>query len=194
MLATLIFAGVRIGELLKLRWRDVDLATGRLTVRGTKTDQAVRKVRIRGGLRDELTAVRASGTVSLDPDAYVFPTTSGKQFGIENFRNRVLAGSVRDANKALTRAGEAPLPEGITPHSLRRTFASLLYALGEAPPVVMAEMGHADPGLALRIYAQAMGRDDAERSRLRALVEGMRFTPINADERESAQTEDPATT
>jgi hypothetical protein len=64
----------------------------------------------RGGLRDELTAVRASGTVSLDPDAYVFPTTSGKQFGIESFRNRVLAGSVRDANNALTRAGEAPLP------------------------------------------------------------------------------------
>jgi integrase len=74
------------------------------------------------------------------------------------------------------------------------TFASLLYALGEAPPVVMAEMGHADPGLALRIYAQAMGRDDAERSKLRALVEGIGFTPINADERESAQTEGPTIT
>jgi hypothetical protein len=44
----------------------------------------------------------------------------------------------------------------------------------------MAEMGHADPGLALRIYAQAMGRDEAERSKLRALVEGVGFTPINA--------------
>jgi integrase len=67
MLATLAFAGVRIGELLDLRWRDVDLATGRLTVRGTKTDQAVRKVRIRGALRDELLAIRASDNVSLDP-------------------------------------------------------------------------------------------------------------------------------
>jgi integrase len=78
------------------------------------------------------------------------------------------------------KAGEAPLPEGITPHSLRRTFASLLYALGETPAVVMAEMGHADPGLALRIYAQAMGRDEDERSKLRALVEGVGFGPIKA--------------
>jgi integrase len=159
----------------------VDLATGRLTVRGTKTDQAVRKVKIRGALRDELTAVRASGTVSLDPDAFVFPTARGKRFGIENFRSRVLAGSIRDANERLKKAGEAPLPEGITPDSLRRTFASLLYALGEAPPVAMAEMGHADPGLALRIYAQAMGRDDDERSKLSALVEGSGFAPINAN-------------
>jgi hypothetical protein len=55
-------------------------------------------------------------------------------------------------------------------------------------------MGHADPGLALRISAQAMGRDDAERSKLRALVEGIGFTPIDADERESAQTEGPTIT
>ena len=32
----------------------------------------------------------------------------------------------------------------------------MLYALGESPPVVMAEMGHTDPGLALKVYAQAM--------------------------------------
>jgi hypothetical protein len=46
-------------------------------------------------------------------------------------------------------------------------------------------MGHADPALALRIYAQAMGRDDAERSKLRALAEGGK-TPINANKAESA--------
>lgn len=55
---------------------------------------------------------------------------------------------------------------------MRRTFASVLYAIGEPPPVVMQEMGHTDPGLALRIYAQAMRRDDAENERLRGLVEG----------------------
>ena len=32
-LATLVFAGLRIGELLELRWRDVDLASGRLRSR-----------------------------------------------------------------------------------------------------------------------------------------------------------------
>jgi hypothetical protein len=46
------------------------------------------------------------------------------------------------------------------------------YAIGETSPVVMAELGHTDPGLALKIYAHAMRRDDGENDRLRALVEG----------------------
>jgi integrase len=51
MLATLVFAGLRIGELCALRWRDVDLAGGWLHT-GSKTDAGVRKVKIRGALRD----------------------------------------------------------------------------------------------------------------------------------------------
>jgi hypothetical protein len=181
MLAVLAFAGVRIGELLDLRWRDVDLAAGWLTVQGTKTDQATRKIKLRGALRDELIAIRADGG-SIDPDARVFPTSEGKRFGAENFRNRILAGAVREANAKLSAAGRPPLPEGLTPHSLRRTFASVLYALGEDPGTVMDELGHADPGLALRMYRQAMRRGEAERGRLRALVEGVEFRAIKGDE------------
>jgi integrase len=73
------------------------------------------------------------------------------------------------ANEWLAEAGEAPLPS-LTPPGLRRSFASLLYAIGEPPPVVMAEMGHTDPGLALAIYAHAMRRDPGENWRLRELV------------------------
>jgi hypothetical protein len=36
----------------------------------------------------------------------------------------------------------------------------------------MDEMGHTDPALALRVYRQAMRRDDGEKVRLKALVEG----------------------
>jgi integrase len=43
-----------------------------------------------------------------------------------------------------------PLPK-LTPHKLRHTFCSLLYALGEDPGVVMDELGHTDASLALRI-------------------------------------------
>jgi hypothetical protein len=42
----------------------------------------------------------------------------------------------------------------------------------------MAEMGHEDPQEALSVYAQAMRRDDGEKDRLRALVEG---TPIGSN-------------
>ncbi len=43
----------------------------------------------------------------------------------------------------------------------------------ETPGAVMDEMGHADPGLALRVYRQAMRRGEDEKAALRALVEGI---------------------
>jgi hypothetical protein len=36
----------------------------------------------------------------------------------------------------------------------------------------MAEMGHTDPALALKVYAQAMRRDESQQAQLRALLEG----------------------
>jgi integrase len=52
----------------------------------------------------------------------------------------------------LTEAGEAPLPR-LTPPGLRRTFASVMYAIGEDPEAVMDDLGHNDPGLAMTVYA-----------------------------------------
>ena len=102
----------------------------------------------------------------------MFPTTTGKQIGASNLRRRVLAPAIELANARLADAGESPLPAGLTPHSLRRTFASVLYALASTPPVVMAEMGHTGPQMALAIYAQAMGREEGQLEALRALVNG----------------------
>jgi hypothetical protein len=38
--------------------------------------------------------------------------------------------------------------------------------------VVMAEMGHTDPALALKVYAQAMRRGEDEQQQLREVVDG----------------------
>ena len=170
MLATLTFAGLRLGELLSLRWRDVDLGAGRLRVSDAKTAAGVRDVRLQPALRDELAELKASG--SPRSDALVFPTSSGQQIGASNLRRRVLMPAIKLADLRLGESGEPPLPRGLTPHSLRRTFASVLYALGETPPEVMGEMGHTGPQLALAIYAHAMRRDGGERERLKALVNG----------------------
>src|SRR5205085_6447782 len=129
MLAVLSFAGLPIGELLGLRWRDADLAAGWLSVAESKTDAGRRKLKIRGYLRDVLLNLRA-GQKRLDLDAYVFPMRGGARLGPDNFRNRVLAPAVKRANAKLAEAKLSPLPR-LTPHSLRRTFASLLYALDE---------------------------------------------------------------
>lgn len=177
IVAVLVFSGLRLGELLKLRWRDVDLAGGWLHVTDdladTKTDAGRRKIKIRGALRDVLLTIKPTDA---DPDALVFATRQGKQHSPSNVRRRVLEPAVERASKSLVSRGLTPLPAQITPRSLRRTFASLLYALGESPAVVMAEMGHTTPELALQVYAQAMRRDDGEIDRLRSLVEG-RDTP-----------------
>ena len=176
MIAVLVFAGLRISELCALRWRDVDLAGGWLHVGESKTDAGRRRVKIRGALRDELLGVRASCEV--DQGAYVFATSSGGRLSPDNFRSRVLGAAVKLADERLEAEGLPPLPERITPHSLRRTFCSLLYALGEDPGVVMDEMGHTDPALALKVYRQSMRHGEDEKAQLQALVEGAQLAVI----------------
>jgi integrase len=171
LLATLTFAGLRIGEALPLRWRDVDLA--RHDHRPSCEDRrgVAHRERAPGGCC-ELGAYRAR----LHPpaDALVFGAATGRRQGATNVRLRVLTKPVEDANAKLANDAVEPLPEGLTPHSLRRTFASLLFAIGEAPPYVMAQMGHATPNLTLAIYAQQMDRRDGEPERLKLLVDATR--------------------
>jgi len=171
LLATLAFAGLRISEALALRWRDVDLAAGTLRVGKAKTDAGVRQVDVVPVLRDELLAHKVKTEFS-GLDDYVFPTESGGRPNASNVRNRVLAKSIERANEKRAERDVPPLPEGLTPHSLRRTFISLLLAIGEDVPYVMRQVGHANPTVTLTVYAQVMFRAEGERERLRALVQG----------------------
>ncbi len=120
LLATLTFAGLRIGEALSLCWRDVDLARGTITVRAAKTDAGVRTVNLLPVLRDELDAFRAR--LDALPDAFVFGTSIGSQQTTTNVRRRTFAKAVEKANRQLVKDEVESLPEGLTPHSLRRTF------------------------------------------------------------------------
>jgi integrase len=170
ILATLTFAGLRIGELTALRWRDVDLAAGGLTVRESKTDAGARRIEILPALRDELATLKANAK----PHSHerVFPTQRGNSLNDGNVRKRILAKAVERANERLEAAGSVPLPEGLTPHKLRHTFASLLVALGTDPGAVMDQLGHADAAFTLRVYRHGMRRDEDSRRALAALVGG----------------------
>ena len=168
-MATLLFAGLRIGEALDLDWDSVDLAEGRLRVRKSKTDAGLREVHLLPVLRDELVTLKSARSPA--PSALVFPTATGRPQSASNVRGRVLRPASIKANTRLRSAGLSSLPR-LTNHALRRTFASVLYALGHSPVDVMSEMGHTDPGLALRIYARSMTRDDDALRRLKSLVNG----------------------
>jgi integrase len=170
LLATLIFAGLRIGEALSLRWEDIDLAAGTIRVREAKTFAGVRTVNLLPVLRGELRVYKAS--LQDPPGALVFATRHGRPLDASTVRQRILAPAIQHANTQLQHRGLAPLPTGLTPHSLRRTFASLLFALGEPPPYVMSQLGHTTAALTLALYAKEMHRRDGEHAKLRALADG----------------------
>jgi len=143
------------------------LSSGEETLRDPAA--GVREVELLPALRGEL-AEHKAGARAPRPDGLVFATSGGGPQTATNVRRRVLAKAVEKADERLAEAESTPLPERLTPHSLRRTFASLLFALGRTAPEVMDQLGHTDPKLTLRIYARAMRRDAGDSERLRALA------------------------
>jgi integrase len=167
LLATLVFAGLRLGEALSLRWQDIDLAAGVIRIRQAKTPTGIRDINLLPILRDELRAYKARHAD--EHDSLLFVTGTGQALDPTNVRRRILAPATESK---LRKKDLPPLPDGLTPHSLRRTFASLLFALGEPPPYVTSQMGHATPSLTLSIYAKEMHRRDGGPAKLRRLAEG----------------------
>jgi hypothetical protein len=104
---------------------------------------------------DELNAWRAhQGTVDLD--AFVFATASGKHRDKDNVRT-VLGRVVKQANRQRASSGRAALPP-VIPHTLRRTYISLMLEAGAPLHYVMDQVGHEDSKTTLEIYAQVQKR------------------------------------
>ena len=171
VVATLVFSGLRVHELAALRWGDLDFTTSTIHVRHSKTPAGIREVRMLPALRGHLLLHRdrrgRPGAREL-----VFTTSRGGPRTKDNVRLRILRPVLARAEELLEARGQASLPPGITPHSLRHTFTSLLFAIGEDPVSVMRQLGHTDPAFTLRAYAHSMSRDAGERERLRALTDG----------------------
>jgi integrase len=106
------------------------------------------------------------------PSQLVFCTRNGRAQNRNNIRRRVLLAAVNNANERLAEdeSEVTPLPDGLSPHALRHTFASLLFEAGATVPYVMAQLGHADPKVTLSIYAHVLRRKGDTGDRLDALV------------------------
>ncbi len=185
----LAVTGMRRGEALALRWRDVDLDAGRLAVRRsvgvvktkgageelvegpTKTGQS-RVVDLDAGTVAALRSYRAArGLLTLDlvrDSALLLSELDGTHRHPERFSRR-FAGQVVRARKAL---GEEHLPV-IRLHDLRHTHATLLLANGVPVKVVSERLGHASATITLTVYQHVhpgMGRQAADR--FAALLDG----------------------
>jgi len=136
--------GLRIGELLALRWQDV--GNGVVTVRRSFSQSAPGKVQehpksARGRRDVPLPAELSAALEARRGDAgLVFGSRSGKMLNPSNVRRALRTYAVR-----------AGVPV-IRVHDLRRTYASLLAEAGYHPSVIQRLLGHSSPELALRVY------------------------------------------
>ena len=141
--------GMRIGELLALRWRDVDLDARRLTINQTagrgwgvaleltapKTPAARRVIELP---EIAATALRATPRT----DNLVFPSTSGTIMSPANLLHRHFA-PLREAAK---------LPDSLRIHDLRHTAITHMLEGGVQPHAVAKAVGHASVNVTLSVY------------------------------------------
>jgi integrase len=169
VIATLAGAGLRVGELCGLTWRDVDLTHGRLHVLDAKTPTGIREVELSPWVVEQLRGYR--GAIGSPPSAApVFVSGSGRARTEKNVCDNVVRRAVERASATRAGAGLPELPADITPHALRCTYISLLLEAGYPLPYVMAQVGHADESTTLQIYARVLKR--RSRSGMHAALDG----------------------
>ena len=147
----LVLTGLRIGELLALRWQDVDLQAGHLRVSRTlyeghfdeaKTRSSIRTVPLSAKGVEILASMRPAAP---KPDALVFCSKKGTPLCRRNFSNRQLD-SVCE---------ELKMPK-IGWHSLRHSNATLLDAVGTPLGTVQSLLGHSSPEITRGIYLHSL--------------------------------------
>ena len=129
----------------------------KLCVRDSKTEAGVREVDMTPRLVDEVARYFATRPDAAPTDP-AFPTRTGGRRDKDNIRERVVTPMVKRANEQREAAGLPPIGVAVTPHTLRRTYISLMLSAGAEVPYVQAQVGHADAKVTLEIYAIVLKR------------------------------------
>lgn len=178
---TALFTGVRRGELLALRWHDVDLDRKEPTLRvreaieetkaglrfkTPKTENSVREISLPDivveALREHRQKQReqrvALGLGKLDDSALLFPKLDGSPQSPRAF-----------SKEWSDVAASIGLP--VTFHALRHTHASHLIDAGIDVVKISRRLGHASAGITLRVYAHLFRkRDDKSSAAINAAI------------------------
>ncbi len=162
LIATLSCAVLRNSEACALNLEDLDFARGTIAVRDAKTEAGVRKVNMTPWLREELLSYKTSRADD-PPSAPAFPSRTGRRRSKDNVNQKVVGPAVQAANELRGTRGQPPLPDRVTPHTLRRTFITLMLEAGAPVPYVQGQVGHDDASTTLNIYAQVLKRRDRRR-------------------------------
>lgn len=143
----------RIGEVLAIRRRDIDLSVPSVRIAGTivspkgepttrqdhpKTARSRRTIQL-PGFAAQAVRLRLKQLDTIDPDALLFCSRAGTPLTTNNVR--------RQLRHVMNIAGI----EGVTPHKFRRTVAT---AINESAGVELASqlLGHTDPAITIKHY------------------------------------------
>ena len=175
------YTGARRGELLNLRWADIDLAAKRITITGSTAVIAGERVNgtTKSGrtrvvsIDDETVAVlrqhrsdqaaeqlRVGDSWRGIKDGYVFTTGWG-----EPIYPDTVTSLITKLIRAHNEPENGPCPKDQLPHArlhdLRHIHATTLLLSGVPVHVVAARLGHADPAITLRVYAHVIRTAEA---------------------------------
>jgi integrase len=152
------FTGLRAGELVGLRVKDLDLirrrvhvhqsaseAYGQLQVVATKTYER-RSVPIPNSLVDDL----AAQVAGRDQDEFVWQSPQGGPFRYSNWMKRHFKPAVE----------RSLAPDATRFHDLRHTYAAMLIAQGAHPRAIMERMGHSTITVTLDNYGHMFPKLD----------------------------------
>lgn len=175
MVSLIAATGLRIGELLAVKWRALDLEIGTLAVRESvfeghfqppKTVKAVRTIPLGPQTRATLTAHRKRVSRHA-PEDLVFGNRNG-----DPLRESKLL------TKVLQPAAEAAGLGRVTWHQFRHIHSSLLNDLKVPVKIAQEQLGHASISTTLNIYTHVV--DASHRKAVEALEERL-FSALEVD-------------
>jgi integrase len=167
-----VLTGMRIGEILALRWKRIDSLRGTIEVAenyscgefvSPKTKSSRRVIPMSSTLAHVLAKHRADGG-ECSPEALVFRTAKGTTLNPKNLYNRELAPA----------CDQISLPR-VSWHSFRHTHATLLGDLGGSLKTAQALLGHSDMETTLNTYTHAV--PDSQRTAV-GRVAGVLFSDV----------------
>lgn len=178
LFATAALTGARQGELLALRWKDIDLGKRIIYIRRTyhpdhgftepKTRQSMRAVLFSNELAAILGAYQEQHQAG--PDDLVFRNRSGNPLNAQNM-------VTREFHPALEKAGL----RRVRFHDLRHTYAALLISNGENIKFIQKQLGHSTLTTTMDTYGHLLP-EVSERfgDRLDSLVFSPKVLPFPA--------------